>query len=411
MTNEYVFIGTSQYIKETTKWLKALKRKENVSVIFIPKTDRLIRYAHLLNDKKLLHEVLSEENKYHFINIEVDAHDTEEYEDLTFQINEHLNSSRISSPKQSFDDWLQYFKNNSLHMVLVVPEAERYLNTERKNVLHLLSKLSEKCAPILQILSFFETNFLHPSFSTIMPSSTGLYQNIFNYPLYTFEETSKFINLLENLWHITISTKERMNIYQACGGHFWFVKQAVREIAGLGKWSINSEGMMFRMQVVFNLMLPSERNMIKKIISGKKNFNDEEQISLAFFKKMNVVDSNNKCLITGYENLLSKHTELKNEFMVIDNNIFLNQVMIDKIFSRKEHRVIKLFLSKKDMIVSRNEIAKAIWPLNTLENYSDWAIDQMISRLRKRLKQLMLPKILEVIRGQGYRLNLQQSSI
>ena len=60
-------------------------------------------------------------------------------------------------------------------------------------------------------------------------------------------------------------------------------------------------------------------------------------------------------------------------------------------------------LSKKGKIVSREEIAKTIWEQSWEDFYSDWAIDQTISRLRKKLSELdVLPQIIKTIRGRGF---------
>jgi DNA-binding response OmpR family regulator len=61
-----------------------------------------------------------------------------------------------------------------------------------------------------------------------------------------------------------------------------------------------------------------------------------------------------------------------------------------------------LLLEKNGQTVSRDEIGQALWSDNQ-EDYSDWAIDQLIARIRKRLKELSLsPKMVRVVRGKGY---------
>ncbi len=76
-------------------------------------------------------------------------------------------------------------------------------------------------------------------------------------------------------------------------------------------------------------------------------------------------------------------------------------------FSRKELRVFKLLLEHRNSIVSRDEIAQRMWQGNVQEQYSDWAIDQLIARLRKRFVTFFLPsRLISVVRGRGYVLKL-----
>jgi len=127
---------------------------------------------------------------------------------------------------------------------------------------------------------------------------------------------------------------------------------------------------------------------------------------------MNVIDKNKHCLIKGFEELILHPQTQIEEIILKDNHVYVNMVPVDKMFTRKELSVLKLFLEKTNKIVSRDEIAQKMWPINTQDDYSDWAIDQLIKRIRNSLKELSLsPKIIEVVRNKGYRLNLQQSII
>jgi OmpR family two-component system bacitracin resistance response regulator BceR len=76
-------------------------------------------------------------------------------------------------------------------------------------------------------------------------------------------------------------------------------------------------------------------------------------------------------------------------------------------FSRKEYNVLKLLLEQKEKIVSRDAVGATLWPINTEKHYSDWAIDQLIARLRQRLTELSLPpKMIQSVRGKGYKLSI-----
>ena len=96
-------------------------------------------------------------------------------------------------------------------------------------------------------------------------------------------------------------------------------------------------------------------------------------------------------------------------FSLVGDSVYLNNVPVEKFFSRKEHRVMKLLVEHEGEVMSRNDIASALWPVDTEKEYSDWAIDQIIARVRKRLVHLHIsPEILKVIRGKGYLLSLSR---
>ena len=68
-----------------------------------------------------------------------------------------------------------------------------------------------------------------------------------------------------------------------------------------------------------------------------------------------------------------------------------------------KYSLLKLFISRPNAPIDRDTISKIIWPTNTEQYYSQWAIDQAIKRLRDRLVSLRLPPtVISSVRGVGY---------
>lgn len=404
----FFFNVASQYSREALRWLEAVARGDNVSVLFIPKTDRFIRLGQLLNDKILLRKALAGKTRYIFQRIDFDVRDVENTEDLSHQISEHLNFSRIVTTPQSLDQWLAYLQKNNLVLVLILADAEKFLNEEGKNILALLTQLIDHYSPIIRTLSFFEVDITNPTVLALLPSSSRMYETIFKYPLYGHDDTVSFIRLFSRLWHYKIARAQEDKIIAGCGGHLWFVKEAVRELMSINKWSLEDEGMYFRIRSTYKLLLSSEQDTLRKIHGKKKISTPEESHSLAYLKGMNMIDKHNQHTIGLLKDFFLKREQTAGEFLLQDNRMMLNGISLERFFSRQERRVMKLLLSRGNEVVSRDELAKGIWPTNTAERYSDWAIDQLISRLRKRLTELSLPStLIQSLRGKGYLLKTQ----
>ena len=71
----------------------------------------------------------------------------------------------------------------------------------------------------------------------------------------------------------------------------------------------------------------------------------------------------------------------------------------------QELLVFSLLSSMEGAIVTKEEIANEIWGDAWEEKYSNWAIDKLISTLRKRLKQENYPKTITSVKGRGFILN------
>ncbi|MBI4058533.1 winged helix-turn-helix transcriptional regulator [Candidatus Gottesmanbacteria bacterium] len=406
MAHEFPVITTKQYTVEVTKWLTAIKRGEDACVLFFPKTDRDIRLGQLLNDAEITKRVFGSNTTHLYLRVDFEAHNVEDSEDFSFQIEERLNLLKITPESMTFEKWMKYLRKKGITLILILPEAEKYLTTEGKIALSIISYVIKNYTPIIRILSFFETNITHSSILPILPSSSWLYENIFHYPLYSEAETKRFMILIARQWSLTLDSKKESKILHECGGHFWLVKEALRRLAAGEDWSSDHEGMLFRLRSVYNLMLPSEQEIVEKIVTGRSDVSPEEQLSLDYLMKMRVISPEKELLIGAFKNfILHKSDTTSYNLNLKDNRVYLNNITVHKIFSRKEYRALKLLVAKKNQIVTRDEIGKSLWQDDT--EYSDWAIDQLICRLRKRFMELSLsPKIIRSVRGKGYILEM-----
>ena len=70
----------------------------------------------------------------------------------------------------------------------------------------------------------------------------------------------------------------------------------------------------------------------------------------------------------------------------------------------KEIEIFRHFQKNKNKLVTKDQIAKIIWGENYEEIYSDWSLDQNISRFRKKLAKFGIAKeSLITLKGKGYK--------
>jgi hypothetical protein len=91
------------------------------------------------------------------------------------------------------------------------------------------------------------------------------------------------------------------------------------------------------------------------------------------------------------------------EINVESGDISVDGKSVVACFSPREYNVLMLLASKKDKIVDRDSIAQVVWPGESAEMYSDWAISQLIKRLRKKLEEKEVGSdCIKTIHGRGY---------
>ncbi len=94
----------------------------------------------------------------------------------------------------------------------------------------------------------------------------------------------------------------------------------------------------------------------------------------------------------------------KSNLKIEPPDIYLDEQKITYAFTPAEHSVLSLLIEKKGEAVDKDNIAEAMWPGEALESYSEWAITQLIKRLRTKLNENFgLPSdIIKTVRGKGY---------
>lgn len=79
---------------------------------------------------------------------------------------------------------------------------------------------------------------------------------------------------------------------------------------------------------------------------------------------------------------------------------------INEYLTGQELKVFNLLVSKKDEVVSRDDIAKTMWDDDWNDKYSDWSIDKVISNIKKKLFENNETQTIKTFKGEGFQLLL-----
>lgn len=89
---------------------------------------------------------------------------------------------------------------------------------------------------------------------------------------------------------------------------------------------------------------------------------------------------------------------------ISDGNVYVNGRQIEQDLSQRELHILKHFIQNANKVILREEIAQLIWGKMSADRYSDWAIDQSISRLRKKLGDNAYEStFIKTVKGRGFR--------
>jgi hypothetical protein len=103
--------------------------------------------------------------------------------------------------------------------------------------------------------------------------------------------------------------------------------------------------------------------------------------------------------------LLKMYISEKYKFTRISETLKSSKELLINSLTVSEQNVYTLLESKFNQLVKREEVGDVLWK-NNPDKYSNWAIDQVISRLRKKMEMSKTPQTLVSKKGIGFMLQM-----
>lgn len=248
-------------------------------------------------------------------------------------------------------------------------------------------------------------------------------------PFLTEKETIKLAEEFAALSSINLTENQKKAIWKLSGGHAWLIKSLTKLFAEGNITSKTSEAAILnkgniriRLEHIWDTINENERKQLVKALDSNEEI---ENLSL-LLKKLNVIEFEGdrykffsplfKLFVEqnkegrGEENykILQKQEkpEDASKSLKIDSKsmtVSIGNKTIDS-FTKSEFKLLEYLSKHSGEVISRDDIADAVWGDNSDEKYSDWAIDKLVSRLRDKIEEdSRHPEFLKTIRGVGYK--------
>lgn len=253
-------------------------------------------------------------------------------------------------------------------------------------------------------------------------------QNIVYIPLGSEAETNYFIHYFAQMYKTEFTESEIDVLDRLCGAHPYLLKVACRVVlqnkgnnlspAELERILLNYYELKSVSKAIYDLRKKEEKDVLKKVASGEYTFESEEKEILDLLEKLRIVipEKNAGFRLFGllfresilYSDIEKSYSEKSGTSELEYNShrgaILLHGRPIDEKFTHQEHQVLLEFFKNPESIISRDELGAALWGTESYDKYSDWAIDQLMSKLRRKIKELGSTTRLNTLRGRGYKL-------
>jgi hypothetical protein len=364
-------------IKIYEPWLNAIRRKESANIIFPPRSDRFFRVNHFIKEfETKLPDVI-----FHHVILQ------------TWLI-ESADEARVKIDNMT--------KDASKHHVIFIMDAE-WILTNSPQIFGTLQLLSEKNQSNVSFFSLFEVDIRTTEYKHITFNHGILCKNLIYHNLYSKEDIFHFLKYKSRKFKYEAKLTQLNEIGYKCGGYIWLVTEALRYLSDHNELSFNHQEFKLRLNLIWNSFTKEQKAYLEKVVKQGKSSSQDSNYETHFQSIDLVRKTNGRLYLTVpvLKDFILSETENKINVYNQGNRIIMNNIDITNVFSDREHKFLKILTTKNELL-NRSDTAKILWGENM--DYSEWALDQAIKRLRKKLSNLGInPNLLKTIKGKGYR--------
>lgn len=204
----------------------------------------------------------------------------------------------------------------------------------------------------------------------------------------------QYVSNILKLWKVKLTSTQIDQIIAYCGNQPWLINECIRLWVETPEAPIETiiahPNFTFRLKTLFNSLPPKYRDSLS-IKSG----NNEIFAQLFAF---GLIDSSRDYLGTWLQEALALYHQTR--LSTSPTQLIYDSIDLSSHFSLGELRLIDL-LNSSTSTISRELVANTFYDSQT-SDYSDWALSQVITRLRHKLLRHHIPLEITTKRGVGY---------
>jgi len=386
-------ISRETTIENARKWLSIMRYGESGTVIQL-QDDCEYRVDEILTNPSILKRFLGPYYRK-FLLAYVPVAKMPFLEVVRTALLDLLETRKLKKPKDHLlvTSILTHIAREGFEIGLFITHVSELLNEAGFQSIFALERILQKSRN-LSVILYVEKDITHPHYKVLTDKCSLLFDHIIKYPLYREKDVEQFFRYHEELWNFKLAQKNKTDIIRACGGYLWLISHLMRNYRDNAKYDLNGIGqddlLIKKLEVVWDKFSQSEREILIQTV--RQNLSDMDRSSHEFkylcdIGILTLTANSVKLNIPLLSLVIQRETE-KNRLTVAESRIFLGTKDITASFTSKERALLSLLLGQKGRIASRDAVGSALWKEKVEQMYSDWAIDRLVHRLRKKMNTL-----------------------
>lgn len=292
------------------------------------------------------------------------------------------------SKLDTFDEFAYKLKNHvaeGREPVFFVNIPETLADDQFVRFLELAQKTYYVAPSRIHFLLVLDMKWDEADFFTLISPFRSLFQNVTFLPEYHDQEVEHLLKYFCRKWNYPLSPKILTYIVDQAGGVLLLAK-AVLRIAVKNKLrtfkeveqkiSINPE---FLLQVKFllGILTSLQQSLLSQLAQREEIIDERELIHLVQMGLVRPSPAGFRIRSQAVEKFLSGKRQSKEQLQAV--------IRDSEVFSKREKRLLFELLNASGSIITRDQAADFLWREKKYDKFSDWALDQTVSRVRKKI--------------------------
>lgn len=286
--------------------------------------------------------------------------------------------------------FLDKLVTNLEHAFILLDDFEKILKTQNSSLLSFLYFLRNRYSNIFTFIFSIENQ----TYDLIKNDKTEFLE-IINHktvytPLYNKREFSTLLNRFNNP-DIVYSKEFISKLYKETGGYASYLKvfETFCSLENLEKVNHVTEKLL-------NSLTTKQKESLLYVYSNKTLEIDD--YTATKLKDYGIIEYNGKEVAITSKLLVNYINDYGIPFE--DSNSKIEN--FTKKLSKNESKVFSMFYKSMNSLVTKDSVGECIWGAHIEGKFSQWSIDQLIKRIRDKIKEHSIPYELETKRSRGY---------
>lgn len=392
------------------EWLQIVRQKESGIIIFPPKGGAYRRIEQLLEWPAVRRKHLGKTYKDYLLLAQSVLPHSQSSPEEVLKLLIKLVESELQNAMPTPDDVLRTLRKELCEKCSIsffLYDTDEWFRKSRLDILTALSLIAER-EPRVQFLLFCETDVTAPELLTQNLGTTTLAQNIVTHPYYSRQDMDHFIGELGKFWDIVIPSGVRDHILDKVGCHTWLIKEAVRIYLKENETPstyVTYPGIRIRLETIWQQLTPTEQMVLLKVTARESTFTSLEQNSVEHLRRVGLLLQENtelKVVLPVFAEYLKSKQYSRTLSVTDKGSLLVAGDNVSHLFGINERKALGLLITHQGTVVERDTLAQTIWG-DTKGEYSDWALDRIMSRIRAKLRKLQIdPERIKTVKKVGF---------